>query len=178
MARDSSAYKFSLFDRYDGDSAAPEILPELEPFEEPVRRYRPKTEDKPSEKRSARTSSRTGKKLSANQNLNAVKVFIAVAFIFVMMCIPMYLNVKLDETAKNISSVQSQIDIAKSENVRLCSALEGMVSIDKIEKYAENNLGMVKLENYKITYFNSDAGNHVVISGGKSYRNTDSDKND
>ena len=50
-----------------------------------------------------------------------------------------------------------------------------MVSIDKVEDYAERQLGMVKLENYKITYFESDEGNHVVVSGGKSYRNSNKD---
>jgi hypothetical protein len=82
----------------------------------------------------------------------------------------MYLNCTLDATANSITKIENEINMARSENIRLSSALEGMVSIDKVEDYAENQLGMVKLENYKITYFNSDEGNHVVVSGGKHYK--------
>ena len=171
MAQDTSAYKFSLFGSYDNGSAAPQLEPEFEPV--PQKRKAPKK----TAKKQHYTVSKAERNATRASSVKIIKALLIVFCLFSVICIPMYLNVKLDETAKEISAVQAQIDIAKSENIRLESTLEGMVSIDKIEDFAENNLGMVKLENYRITYFNSDAGNHVVISGGKSYRNSGSAEN-
>lgn len=165
MAQSSAAYDISLFD-WDYGTSAPELEPQFVP-EKPVRRPEKK---KNSQKKTSQSVSKSAKKATLESLLKSVKILACVFCIFSVICFAMYLNVKLDETASQINSIESDIEIAKSENVRLNSTLEGMVSIDKVEDYAENNLGMVKLENYKITYFESDEGNHVVISGGKKYR--------
>lgn len=161
MAQSSAAYDFSLFDWYDNGTSAPKLDPQYEP-QEPVRTPKKK-------KKSSQSVSKSERKATQASFVRSIKVFACVFCIFSVICFAMYLNVTLDETASQINSVESDIEIAKSENIRLNSALEGMVSIDKVEDYAENNLGMVKLENYKITYFESDEGNHVVLSGGRSY---------
>lgn len=163
MAQNSAAYDFSLFEPYDYGTAAPQLEPDYEP-DEPKRA--PK---KNNNKKKQYGASSAARKATRASSISSLKVIACVFFVFSFVCLAIYLNVTLDETATEIASVEKSIDIAKSENVRLLSALEGMVSIDKIEDYAENNLGMVKLENYKITYFESDEGNHVVVSGGKSY---------
>lgn len=171
MAQDTSAYKFSLFDSYDYGSAAPELEPEYEPYKEP--RKKVKRRSGKSRSGSSRSVTMAQKRATHVSTVRALKVLVVVVFIFAMMCVPMYINVKIDETSKSIAAVQKDIDIAKSENVRLESALKAMVSIDRVENYAVNNLGMVKLENYRITYFESDNSDQVVISGGKTYRNND-----
>ncbi len=161
MAQGSAAYNFSLFEPYDYGTAAPELEPLYEP-DEPVKTPKKKKSQSHGVSNEAKNATRVS-------FFRSVKAMLCVFCVFAVVCIAMYLNVRLDETAAAINSVEESIDVAKSENVRLHSALEGMVSIDKIEDYAENNLGMVKLENYKITYFESDEGNHVVVSGGRSY---------
>lgn len=156
------AYDFSLFENYYG-TAAPELIPEYQP-DEPV--HQPKKENN---KKHSHGVSNAELKATYVSFFKSIRVIACVAFVFAVVCVAMYLNVTLDETAKNIASVENNIQIAQSENVRLESALDGLVSIDKVKDYAENNLGMVKLENYKITYFESQEDNHVVVSGGKSY---------
>lgn len=165
MAQSSAAYNISLFDWYDDGTAAPKLDPKYDPHQ-PARLPKKK---QTARKKSSQSISKSAQKATAASFVSSMKVLACVFCIFSIICAAMYLNVRLDETATKINSVESAIEVAKSENVRLNSALEGMVSIDKIEDYAENTLGMVRLENYKITYFESDAGNHVVLSGGRSY---------
>lgn len=164
MAQDQNAYKFSMFDSYDYGTSAPQLEPEYEPFEQPVR--------KKTVKKKKTLAGAEQRKAAKASHKKAAKLMLAVFAIATVFSAVLFLNVKMDETATKINSVQSEINIAKSENVRLESALEGMVSIDKVEDYAEQNLGMVKLEDYRITYFGSGEDNHVVISGGKSYNDS------
>ena len=168
MAQSSYAFDFSLFEPYDYGTAAPQLEPEYEPEEMPVSRPAKKKK-----KQSAKSVSNAARKATYASFFASLKVIGAVLFVFSLICVPMYLNARLDETAKAIAAVESEMQIVESEHIRLTSCLEGMVSIDKIKDYAENNLGMVKLENYKITYFDSRNTNQVVISGGKSYEDSD-----
>ncbi len=164
MAQNQAAYKYTLFDSLDYGTSAPK----LEPVYEPEVRKKKKS----SAKKQTKTVSKAQVRATRASLVSSLKIVFVLICIFAVFSMAMYLNGTLDETASDITKLENEIRIAQSENVRLSSALEGMVSIDKVEDYAEHNLGMVKLENYKITYFESDEGNHVVVSGGKSYRDT------
>lgn len=166
MAQSSSAYNFSLFEPLDYGSAAPQLEPDYEPEELPAK---PRTK----KKKSAQSVTRDERKATVISLAQTAKALAVILFVFALICVAMYLNARLDETAREINSIESQLKTAQSEYIRLSSALEGMVAIDRVENYAENNLGMVKLENYKITYFAPDDTNQVVISGGKSYSDSD-----
>lgn len=162
MAQSQYAYNFSLFDSYDYGTSAPAYEPTYEPEVKPVKKKTAKKQATPKVTEKQRAASK-------NSHIASAKILLCIFSIAAVFSIVLFLNVQLDETAMAINSVQHEIDIAKSEKVRLEAELEGMVSIDKVEDYAENNLGMVKLEDFKITYFDSGEDNHVVISGGKSY---------
>ena len=161
----NNMYKFSMFDSLDYGTSAPQLEPVYEPETAPKKKQTVKT----AKKKKASVSRNAQKKAALASYISGAKILLSVFSIAFVLGIVLFLNVKMDETATKINAVQSEINIAKSENVRLESTLEGMVSIDKVEDYAEQTLGMVKLENYKITYFESGESNHVVISGGKSY---------
>ena len=161
----NNIYKFSMFDSLDYGTSAPQLEPVYEPETAPKKKQTVKTV----KKKKASVSRNAQKKAALASYISGAKILLSVFSIAFVLGIVLFLNVKMDETATKINAVQSEINIEKSENVRLESALEGMVSIDKVEDYAENTLGMVKLENYRITYFDSDESNNVVISGGKSY---------
>lgn len=169
MAQNQTAYKFSLFDSYDYGTSAPRLEPVYEPEVIPQRK------SAPVKKKQIKHVSKAAVKATRASLVSSIRIVAILSCIFAVFSIAMYLNGMLDETATKITRLESDIKIAQSENVRLSSALEGMVSIDKVEDYAEENLGMVKLENYKITYFDSDNGNHVVVSGGKHYRDSGED---
>ena len=161
----NNIYNFSMFDSLDYGTSAPKLEPVYEPETAPEKKKTAKT----AKKNKASVSRNAQKKAAIASYVSGAKILLSVFSIAFVLGIALFLNVKMDETATRINAVQSEINIEKSENVRLESALEGMVSIDKVEDYAENTLGMVKLENYRITYFDSDESNNVVISGGKSY---------
>ena len=174
MAQKQAVYNnFSLFGSLDYGTSAPK----LDPYYEPQTTPRKKTAAPAKKKKQSQSVSAAAVKATKASLISSIKIILVLACVFAAFSAAMYLNGMLDATANKITRVESDIKIAQSENVRLASALEGMVSIDRVEDYAEKNLGMVKLENYKITYFESDEGNHVVISGGKTYRNSGENKN-
>ncbi|MBQ8209952.1 MAG: hypothetical protein IJZ35_05160 [Clostridia bacterium] len=158
------AYDFSLFDVYDYGTAAPARKPEYQP-EEPI--SFPFEEKKQSTAKN--TYSNKANNSAVASALRIAGVLAVVVFVFSFIFAAMSLNSTLDKKVKMIASIEKEISVAQSENVRLNSELEGMISFDKLKDYAENTLGMVLLEDYKITFFESNEENEVVLSGGKSY---------
>lgn len=168
MAQNQYAYNFSLFDSLDYGTSAPQIIPGIEPIKEPSR--------KKASNKTVKTVKKTSVKASASQKaaskrsaLQSVVIIAVVALVVTLFAGMISLDSALDEKVTKINMVQSQINEAKSEQIRLESELDALVSVDKLDYYAVNVLGMVKLEDYKITYVNNNEENHVVISGGKSY---------
>ena len=60
--------------------------------------------------------------------------------------------VSLNSMYSNVSKAQSQLTELKSENVRLESKLQSQVSVRNVEEYAENVLGMERLDSSQIKY--------------------------
>ena len=87
---------------------------------------------------------------------------------FSLLVVLLVVQTQCDTIMSEISTVQSEIDIAKGENVRLNAELSSMVATDKIEDYAVNVLGMVKAESYQINYIDLSEGDEVVVSGDKT----------
>lgn len=162
-----SAYDFSLFEKYDYGTAAPELVPDYQP-NEPI--PFPSVEEKKAKKTKKNSYAVINVNNETNTSLFRSLLVIAVTVIVSGLAIyAIHLNSALDEKAKEIIAVEEEIDIAKNVQIKLNSDLSGLVSLDKLKDYAENTLGMVKLESYKITYFESENDNEVVVSGGKSY---------
>ena len=171
MAQNQYAYNFSLFDSLDYGTSAPQIIPEIEPVKEPARKKAPVKTVKIA-KPAKKTVERASAAQKAASKRSAVQSFALLAVVFVVVALfagMIGLNSSLDEKVTKINVVQAQINEAKSEQIRLEAQLDALVSVDKIDDYAVNVLGMVKLEDYKITYIDNVEDNHVVISGGKSY---------
>ena len=162
-----AAYDFSLFEKYNFGTAAPELTPDYqseETVEIPVKKNGKKTK---SNNRSKNTKLLNGSTIASL--MHSAVIVSAVVFVLGFVFYAMHLNTSLDEKANMINKVESEIEIAKNEQIKLNSELNGVVSFDKIKDYAENTLGMVKLESYKITYFDAETENKVILSGGKSY---------
>ncbi len=103
----------------------------------------------------------------------SVPVSVKKALCFVAVCVSLVvtllvMNTRCDTLMNEISTVESQIEIAKGENVRLNAELSSIISTDKIENYAENVLGMVKAENYQISYIDLSEGDEILLSGDKT----------
>lgn len=93
-------------------------------------------------------------------------------FCFAMLTVLLVMQTKCDTLMTEIASVQSDIEIAQGENVRLNAELSSIISTDKIENYAEDVLGMVKAESYQISYIDLSHGDEVVVSGDKTIEDT------
>lgn len=107
----------------------------------------------------------------------AVPVSVKKALCFVAVCISLVvvllvMNTRCDTLISEISAMESQIQIAKGENVRLNAELSSIISTDKIESYAENVLGMVKAENYQISYIDLSGSDEILLSGDKTTGDT------
>ncbi len=85
-----------------------------------------------------------------------------------LMVVLLVMQTKNDNLTTEIASVQSDIKIAQGENVRLNAELNSMIASDRIEEYAENELGMVKAESYQINYIDLSEGDEIVVSGEKT----------
>lgn len=115
---------------------------------------------------------RDAQKLSIPSSLKKAMCFGLVCF--AMMIALLVMHTKCDTLMTEIATVQSSIDIAHGENVRLNAELSSMIATDKIEEYAVNELGMVKAESYQINYIDLSEGDEIVVSGDKTVSDNES----
>ncbi len=161
----SAAYDLSLFEPQVVEK--PKTRPE--PKNQPQRKAAPKTATKTSGKITAKSNSQQNR--NSSQVVLSPSLFKAVALgVAFCLCVValLIMNSKCNELDKQISTVQSQLDIAQGESVRLNAELNSMISTEKIESYAENVLGMVKAEGYQISYIDLSEGDKIVVSGDRT----------
>jgi hypothetical protein len=101
---------------------------------------------------------------------NAVKPGTVVkwAFIsfFVMMSVGSIMvgNIKITQLNDQVANAQKALDTAKSNEVSLNAKLEARMSMTKVEDYATNKLGLVKVQSYQIQYVHLTDKDKVVVS--------------
>ena len=88
------------------------------------------------------------------------------------MFVVIYSRVQLDEINREISSIEKSITLAQSDTIKLDNQLSSMVSINKVEDYAANVLGMVKIQDYQVVYVDLSSNDSVVVANGKQAQNT------
>lgn len=96
--------------------------------------------------------------------IKAFKIFAIAAAILFFMALVIYSRVQLDEINRDINAVNNTIKTAQSDAVRLNMALNSEISIDKVEDFAVNNLGMVKVQDYQVVYIDLSSEDAVVIN--------------
>lgn len=73
---------------------------------------------------------------------------LAIAMLFGML----HTNAKKNELNHEISTLETQLSIAQSENTRINSELNSLVSMSMIDQYAVEKLGMSKVRSNQIRY--------------------------
>jgi cell division protein FtsB len=63
----------------------------------------------------------------------------------------------------DISAAKAQVDVLASENVRMETEIESRSAIKYVEDYAENVLGMRKLDKSQVEYIDVQNGNQIYI---------------
>ena len=93
-----------------------------------------------------------------------VTMLVLALFSFSMICMHITAGAQRYELTKQIESIEKQLAVAESEQVRLNAELNSMTSITKIDSFATGILGMTKLENYQVEYVDLSDGDKVLFS--------------
>lgn len=155
MASNNEAVNYNRINMY--GSAAPKI-------------NTPAPKKKPNEVQRPRVVKKTRKQIKLEQRrsaFKAAKVLIICGIFFALISFQIFSQVKVDELDRELQSVNSQIEILDSENTRLNMQLDSIISLDKVDAYAQDTLGMVKVENYQVSYVDLSSGDVATVSGGK-----------
>ncbi len=107
--------------------------------------------------------------------IKTAQIFSAIAVLMLFLGVYIFGKMQLDEINHEIAEVQSKIQVENSENTSLKMKLNSMASLDKVEDYAINKLGMVKEEKYQVECINLDLGDKVVIANGTTPAESDED---
>ena len=122
------------------------------PQEMPKKRIqKPKLlETKPVSRMQTAQEARESTKMAIRACAFALTMFLTIGAIIV--CHVQLTNLQIDLTAK-----QNELSVVESENISLKMKYNSMMSMDKIEEYAQSELGMVKRESYQVEYFDISA---------------------
>lgn len=149
------------FDRFEtrivnAGSAAPEIrrTPENKPQLKLVTKNR-------------HTAARLQQEANA-ASLKAVKILAVAVVILIFMSLAIYSRVQLDEVNREINSVQNKMELAESDTIRLNNELNSMISINNVEDFAANKLGMVKVQDYQVVYVDLSTDDQVIVANGEA----------
>ena len=98
--------------------------------------------------------------------LRAAKVLTVAAVLLSLFAALLYSKLRVDD--RQIAKTESNLTAAQAETVRLNMQLDSTISLEKVDDYAQNVLGMVKAENYQIEYIDLSGDDKVTVSGGKA----------
>ena len=96
--------------------------------------------------------------------MRIVFMLVFVAVVFGVVCCQISAGAERYELIRKIDAVEADIEIAKSENVRLNAELNSKMSIAKIDSYAVDVLGMTKVESYQVECIDLSKGDRVLYS--------------
>jgi len=105
----------------------------------------------------------------------AAKSWGILTILFIAVCavsLPMYIlssKVEISELSEKISDDLILLEKAQSENLRLQSELDNLVTLAKVEEYAKNELGMQKIT--------ASQGKHISIGAGETTEIAEDDDN-
>lgn len=102
-------------------------------------------------------------KITPPKRGSAVKFFFAALLAFLIFFLVIYGRVETNQLYRLISQQNELLEIAQSENVRMKSELEGKMTLKNVEEYAENVLGLQKLDNSQIKYVETQTDDIVEI---------------
>lgn len=81
----------------------------------------------------------------------------------VMMCCVLYSKLDVSRIQKEITAQTKAVELLRSENVRMQSAIEEKTSLRNVENFAENQLGLKKLDKSQMEYVELQTENIVEI---------------
>lgn len=136
-------------------SAAPKVKPE------PQKKPQLELVKKP------RMTAQQIRQQSIIETKKTIKVMAVAITIMLFMAVAIYSRIQLDEINREISSVEKKIELAQSDSVKLNNELNAIVSIDNVEEYAVDVLGMEKIQDYQVEYVDLSSNDRVEVADGE-----------
>lgn len=96
--------------------------------------------------------------------MSPVKVLLFLMVIISLSFSVMYSRAQLNELGAKVNSATKELEILKSENIRLQTELEEKISLKNVEEYATVELGMEKMDASQVEYVTLTSGNQVEIT--------------
>ncbi len=130
--------------------------------------FEPHTEeDQPSEEESPRHNARAqrgGRTIRPAQALRwtAGALIMVIALGAIMAC-----NVQNTKLTDEVASMKTKLSAAQADEVRLDMQLQSRASLDNVQSYAVNKLGMQKTTTYQIQYIHLNNKDKVVLQSAK-----------
>lgn len=131
--------------------------------------YEPRTQKKP-QIRLVEKPKKSASELRAQSRADAqkfIKIIAVAVAAFTLFAFVIYSRIQLDEINRDINAVENEIKLLNDDEIRLTNELNSVISIDKVENYAENVLGMVKIQDYQVVYVDRSDSDAVVVADGK-----------
>lgn len=89
---------------------------------------------------------------------------ISVATLLTLIIAVIATNAAITTTSTQIADIEDEIVLLESEKSYLEFTLESRMTLDQIESYAENQLGMVKMDNSQKKYVELESENKIEVS--------------
>jgi len=97
----------------------------------------------------------------------AVTIFILSAIVLTMFGILLQRRAESVKLDTQLAQLNAKVEVAESDRVSLEAKFNSLISIQKVEEYAQNELGMVKRQRYQKIELEPDGSDGVVLSKGK-----------
>ncbi len=96
--------------------------------------------------------------------LLALKIVSTVLVIGFTVGLMLYFNAQIYELNDTINGLNGTLIAAQAEEVRLNVSLDQKISMENIEEYITEDLGMVKQEKYQMHYVDLSEGDKIVVA--------------
>ena len=158
---------------YQYETSPRKLQPEYEPRKNPYKKKKSSLATKP--KTSKKTNKDKARKTKKNTKYNYKPIFyIAVAF--AMLFTISYRNSLINESYNEKEKIKSNLSAVQKENEQLRVSIENSLNLNSIEKVAQEQLGMQKLDNSQKIYVDlqkqdyvEPASEEVVIEENSSW---------
>lgn len=104
------------------------------------------------------------KKAAHKQTISAFKAFITAVAATFLLCAIIYAKAEESRLYKEASRLENQLAVISSDNVIMQSELEAKTNIKYVEEYAENVLGLQKLDKAQIEYIELQKENVIRVT--------------
>lgn len=100
---------------------------------------------------------------TAGKSISSIKCIVSAAAILFLLCSILYGKVEISKLYNDTTKLNAQLSAINVENTRMQSQIESKSSLKKVEDYAENVLGLQKLNKSQIEYVELQKENEIMV---------------